>query len=670
MKQAILFLLYMLPLMSIAQFDFQREAFYNAKKELSGILTGELPINYERAIFVMENAYWGNKIDYDAYEQRLDEHTMNIIQIIQANRDTNRIFKSDLRETAEQKRHQYEQLLVNWAIYQYMTDTTVFIVNEDTLEFHEPLRYTRQDPMGVNQWEHTQVLGLLDDRNSQGNCFALTSLFYIFSNRLNGEARINTAPGHIYISHQDDEDRTYNIDLPSQSFPGIGSIMTFTYTSNEALQNGISLRPLDKRQAIGLCLVYLAKGWQQRFGTDGKSFMLDCANLCLRYDSLNMNALLLKMQILEDFILTSGKGFPSLRQDTVFQQYEALIARLYNFGYREMPIDMKNLVVSILQRDSEAALLVKNHTPDLGKGIPFATLSGGRFEEIYGSKPNEKFGRAIFDTKQQCIVRFDRQDSLYNNYPIDMVLFGWSIDPMAHERVSWTPYNAMRDNPMNNIDPTGALDGWVEDQETGTYQYDPNINSQEDIDRLGGSSRFKYMGESFSSQTKRGTTDYRKDGSILFSNRTDGYNRIWSNSKTSLKNVRENREHLGFALKEGLLVLPDYKNNSTEALIDEYGYTLENGLLFDPVSQSNKPIEFSIHSHPNSDGDPNPSYADQQIAKFLQPNKPVLIISHDMSIWGVIGDSESSQLYFPRDFGFNVNDLLHGNNDFIFSIPK
>ncbi|WP_235183107.1 RHS repeat domain-containing protein [Schleiferia thermophila] len=34
-----------------------------------------------------------------------------------------------------------------------------------------------------------------------------------------------------------------------------------------------------------------------------------------------------------------------------------------------------------------------------------------------------------------------------------------SVDPMAHERVSWTPYNAMRCNPILNIDPTGALDG-------------------------------------------------------------------------------------------------------------------------------------------------------------------------------------------------------------------
>jgi hypothetical protein len=35
---------------------------------------------------------------------------------------------------------------------------------------------------------------------------------------------------------------------------------------------------------------------------------------------------------------------------------------------------------------------------------------------------------------------------------------------MAHERVSWTPYNFCRNNPINNTDPTGALDAPIYDE--------------------------------------------------------------------------------------------------------------------------------------------------------------------------------------------------------------
>jgi len=61
----------------------------------------------------------------------------------------------------------------------------------------------------------------------------------------------------------------------------------------------------------------------------------------------------------------------------------------------------------------------------------------------------------------------------------------WNVDPMASERVSLTPYNAMSNNPINRVDPTGALDEWVEHD--GKMEYDNRVTNQDDATALYGS---------------------------------------------------------------------------------------------------------------------------------------------------------------------------------------
>ncbi len=77
----------------------------------------------------------------------------------------------------------------------------------------------------------------------------------------------------------------------------------------------------------------------------------------------------------------------------------------------------------------------------------------------------------------------------------------WNVDPMAHERFEWSPYNAMRCNPIYNVDATGALDGWYNDA-NGNTTYDANINSQADLDAAGISG--SYVGQTFSGTMANG----------------------------------------------------------------------------------------------------------------------------------------------------------------------
>jgi hypothetical protein len=52
-----------------------------------------------------------------------------------------------------------------------------------------------------------------------------------------------------------------------------------------------------------------------------------------------------------------------------------------------------------------------------------------------------------------------------------------SVDPLASERISFSPYNFCSNNPINRIDLTGALDDFVKDA-AGNIKWDNNANSQ------------------------------------------------------------------------------------------------------------------------------------------------------------------------------------------------
>jgi len=56
-----------------------------------------------------------------------------------------------------------------------------------------------------------------------------------------------------------------------------------------------------------------------------------------------------------------------------------------------------------------------------------------------------------------------------------------SEDPLTRERESLTPYNLCSNNPTNRVDPTGALDDWVEDAQ-GNVTWNNNVTSANDKD--------------------------------------------------------------------------------------------------------------------------------------------------------------------------------------------
>lgn len=462
-----------------ANSDSTKIYFQQSFMELKNMLEGKQPISFERAVFITENPFRNNQLDFNNFQNSIDAHTYLIEQIANANDKSASIdfsVKIDhkakkfdintLNFTEKEKKEMYRKTLHNWAIYTYLNDTT-YLYGIGNL----PFTYQFNDPFGMNDWKNSQVSNLLFNSEKKGNCFALVSLYKILSDRLNSEAYICTAPQHIYIQHQDHKGDYYNVELATGTHPGDGSIQTLTYTFYDGIVSGISLRRLkEERQNIALCLVNLGKSYEHKFKTKDDEFLLQCAELALKYDSLNLNAMLLKEQVLEARVVhyASKKNITDinkLRTDanisSIFIKLESQIVHLYELGYYQMPLYMQEMILATLKREDNKPIIVQDRTPDPFPSIKnaapedkrYSTLSGGLFEEVKVKKQFEQYGQFTLDTKQKKIIKL--VDSTNFKFLIDPVVFAWSVDPLAHKYPSWSPYVAFADNPIIYVDKDG-----------------------------------------------------------------------------------------------------------------------------------------------------------------------------------------------------------------------
>src|SRR5690606_16679271 len=137
-----------------------KQYYHAAKEQFKDMLSGNEELSYEKAITIVENAYYENEVNLVDFNLLIDFHVQNINRIIEINYDESAIqIEQVLHKTEEQQIEEYKNALTNWAIYSYITDTTLFLVNNQ-LSYHLPYEYSYKDPLGTLNWQNTQVFNL------------------------------------------------------------------------------------------------------------------------------------------------------------------------------------------------------------------------------------------------------------------------------------------------------------------------------------------------------------------------------------------------------------------------------------------------------------------------------------------------------------------------------
>lgn len=312
------------------------EPFYQqAFDEQLQMLKGERPIDFKRAVFVTENAYYKGQLNYQNFCNNISS--------------TAEILKSLIKQRGLEK----YKTASNWAVYTYMTDSL-------PINNYKPCTYDFNDFMGNKDWTKMFVTKLMKTRS--GNCHSLPSYYKILCEEIGGKAYLALAPNHLYIKHIDEKGQWTNVELTNAGFPRDQWIIKEMGITVEAIKSGAYMTPLTDKESIALTMLDLLGGYEFKHGYDG--FVLKVTNTALAYFPKCIPLLMTKASYYRAVGLAEMKKHNTDKEfmKNNYAMYLAAIAKVDKLGYKDMPPELyEQWVQSVESEKKKRSLATKNN---------------------------------------------------------------------------------------------------------------------------------------------------------------------------------------------------------------------------------------------------------------------------------------------------------------------
>ena len=336
MNKKIVFFYFIL-IVTFVELSFAQAAYYPAYRELSNMLEGNRKLDFKRAVFITENAFYDNQLCYEDFCMNIAESALICKNITTA---------SDLIYHEKDK----EKTMVYASVFNYMTDTTFIYLNDQPIIFHLPFRYNFDDFAGIKDWSNMFVTKLLETR--QGNCHSLPILYKLIVEEMGERAWLSFAPNHLYIKLRNEQLGWYNTELTSGYFPTDAWLIASGYIHLDAIRNGIYMDTLSQKQSVAMCLIDLAEGYQKKFGDINPEFILTCCEMALKHYPNYVNALLLQVETLMKIYRNQpDKNTPE--NNELLERLNSMYSHIHKLGYRKMPDQMYLEWLMSLQNHNE-----------------------------------------------------------------------------------------------------------------------------------------------------------------------------------------------------------------------------------------------------------------------------------------------------------------------------
>jgi hypothetical protein len=304
--------------------------FYQAFEEINTMLKGDQALNLGRVVFLVENAYYGNTLDYADYQKTIKDNVQLCHQKIK-----------------EEKLNGNNNMVKNMMLFRFLSDTLkIKAQGTEKMLTHYPIRYNLDDYESKINYDSHFVTKLM--QSNFGQCHSMPLYYLVLAEEMGAEAYWSFSPRHSFVKVQDEKGAWYNIELTCRAILSDAHYMNSGYIKAEAIRNRLYLEPMDKTNITAEMLVNLARYYFVKYGMD--DFYLQCLNTAEQYLSNPVNALMMESVYEARLVTTLGylldaKSPEILKEKSpeAYQHYEkrqALYQKIDDLGYEELPEDL------------------------------------------------------------------------------------------------------------------------------------------------------------------------------------------------------------------------------------------------------------------------------------------------------------------------------------------
>ncbi|ODS64550.1 MAG: hypothetical protein ABS41_02335 [Arenimonas sp. SCN 70-307] len=148
-----------------------------------------------------------------------------------------------------------------------------------------PFQYDLDDPLGRNLQNKLLSVYLT---TRKGNCVSMPILFAIVGQRLGLPVTLATAPSHVLVKFRGDDGAWLNVEATAGGFKYDSSYERETGISPRAIETGIYLRPLSRRESVTVMMSSL----MEHYGKAGlHAQRIAAADLALKVDPRDVVAM-------------------------------------------------------------------------------------------------------------------------------------------------------------------------------------------------------------------------------------------------------------------------------------------------------------------------------------------------------------------------------------------